>query len=225
MRQLTPPRPKMKGQESHRKLPNRGVILLTATGLHEVTLDSVSCETVGQKAFGLLTLPLAWTLPFFVVMCDMASTSTDLSKLKLALDQAAARAGVKTDKVIIRSNAETETIADRGSLLSQQAEWSHAADTILRLSRETDNQAEGKIHWIVQNVAFSYAQGQLSNERRISRENRDWLVEVERGTAQQTAQPISVRAWRIGKNPNLSRLKCKSFLQISVALRQVAQWA
>ncbi len=163
--------------------------------------------------------------PFFVVSFDVVSLSPNPLELQVALAEAAARGGVRTDKVIIRSNAETETIADRGSLVSEAAEWDDAADILLALHERTSGKTEGKIHWIVQNLAASYAQGQLSNERRVSRENRDWLVEVEKGTAQQIAHPIGVRTWRSGKNPNFSPLMCKSFLQISVALRQVAQWA
>jgi len=216
---------KTNGQESHRKRPNRGVILLTHKGLLDLQLAEVDCKTVGQKAVGLLTLPASWTLPFFVVASDVASAISDPAKLQTVLAHAAASARLKTDKVIIRSNAVTETIADRGTLASESAAWDDAANTLLRLQAKTQSQVEGEVHWIIQNVAVSYAQGQLSNERRVSRENRDWVLEVEKGMPQQTAQPIGVRAWRSGKNLNVVHLRCDSFLQISVALRQVAHWA
>jgi len=161
---------KTNGQEPPRKRPNRGAFLLTSTGLVEVQLAEVDCETVGQKALGLLTLPPSWTLAFFVVASDVASSVSDPAKFQTALAHAAASAGLTTDKVIIRSNAVRETIADRGSLTSEIAEWCDAADTLLRLQAKTQGQFKGEVHWIIQDVAVSYAQGQLSNERRVSRE-------------------------------------------------------
>ena len=205
------------------KVPNRVVTLLTPSGLIVNHPSEISCKTVGQKAHGILTHPVLWTLPFFVVTAEAISAISDSGHLLTALVEAAAAAGLSAAGVIIRSNAVVETIADRGSLASEITEWQDAAPTLLRLQAKTQSQVEGQVHWIVQDVARSHAQGQLSNERRVSRENRDWALEVEK--PQQLTQSIGVREWRSGKDLMVSRLICSSFLQISVALRQVAHRA
>lgn len=81
------------------------------------------------------------------------------------------------------------------------------------------------VHWIVQEAISVQQLGHLSNERRLRKESRDWIVEVEtfRGRPGYPV-PFAIRRWRDGMEASLD-LACTSELEISKKLRRVAMWA
>src|SRR6185437_4751997 len=92
-----------------------------------------------------------------------------------------------------------ETLKHRGRLVSDKCQRDEILTTIARLIQQRETNAEGHIHWIVEEYVEPRRQGHLSNERRLSREHRDWVLEVE----QQGERPgyvgsIAVRRWRDG---------------------------
>ena len=71
-----------------------------------------------------------------------------------------------------------------------------------------------------------HARGQLSNERRVRYEKRDWAIEIEAVAGKNADQvSIAVRRWRDGEDVAEGKLECNSFLNLSLTLKKVAMWA
>ncbi len=207
--------------------PNRSVIVITAQGLREIAPTEATAANVGQKAMGLLTVPAKWTLPFFVVFEEALASTTSSAQMEAWLLDAAHQTGVVQNRVIVRSNGITEGLSERGALKSQACAWTDVVKTIEVLRAETSVVASTPTHWIIQNEVVVYAKGQLSNERRVRYENRDWAVEIEPMNGRHAVQTsIAVRLWR-ARDSFLTEapLVCGSALRISFALRQVGTWA
>ncbi|MGA2086415.1 MAG: hypothetical protein ABSG60_12955, partial [Terracidiphilus sp.] len=82
------------------------------------------------------------------------------------------------------------------------------------------------VHWIIQALVEERLKGQLSNERRLKLERRDWVAEIEPTSAQPGYQSsIAVRGWRDGKVATDLNLECTSETQITLRLKRVAMWA
>jgi predicted house-cleaning noncanonical NTP pyrophosphatase (MazG superfamily) len=204
--------------------PNRSVVIVTKLGVAEFHPDQVSIETVGQKAFGLLTVPASWTLPFFVVS-DEALRYTPAG-LKSWLDEAVKRSGVSASKVMVRSNGVQEGLSQRGSLASLSCTWGDVELTLKSLQARALEVTSSPTHWIIQNEATIHAQGQMSNERRVRYEKRDWGIEIDASNGKSADQiSIAVRRWRDGQDVTETPLLCETSLKISLILKRVAMWA
>jgi predicted house-cleaning noncanonical NTP pyrophosphatase (MazG superfamily) len=113
---------------------------------------------------------------------------------------------------------------DRGSFASKRTLF-EISDTIDELQAKIAESARPQVHWIVQEAVDSRQSGHLSNERRVSREPRDWLVEFEAsGDRRGYAIPIGIRTWREGDDLSSLDLSCSSETEITLRLRQVAKW-
>jgi hypothetical protein len=205
--------------------PNRSVVIVTEMGSTELAPEEVSAERIGQKAVGLLTVPRSWTLPFFVVS-DGALTGSLSGGLKRLLDEAADRSGVSRTKVMVRSNGIQEGLSERGALASLPCSWTDVEQTLGNLRAKALEVTRLPTHWIVQNQVISHAQGQMSNERRVRYEKRDWAIEIEASDGKSADQiSIAVRRWRDGQDVTETPLVCETALKISLILKRVAMWA
>lgn len=205
--------------------PNRSVVIVTELGLSELAPEEVTVESTGQKAVGLLTVPCSWTLPFFVVS-DGALTSSLSGALKRFLDEAAVRSGVTPTQVMVRSNGIQEGLSERGALASLPCSWSDVERTLRNLRAKALEVTSSPTHWIIQNQATIHAQGQMSNERRVRYEKRDWAIEIEAVNGKSADQiSIAVRRWRDGQDVTETPLVCETALKISLVLKRVAMWA
>jgi predicted house-cleaning noncanonical NTP pyrophosphatase (MazG superfamily) len=207
--------------------PNRAVFVVTNTGVVELIEQQITVEAVGQKAFGLLTLPRHWTPPFFVVIEQALAGSDSDDKIQAFLQDASARARVNANRLLVRSNGIEEGLLQRGSLVSSGCQRSDLKRTLLTLRSVALGVTESPTHWIVQNEVAAHALGQLSNERRVRYEKRDWAIEVEAMHGSIAYQSrMGVRRWRDGDDATTeTSLGCRSTLEISLALRRVAMWA
>ncbi|HWH59728.1 MAG TPA: nucleoside triphosphate pyrophosphohydrolase [Terriglobales bacterium] len=98
--------------------------------------------------------------------------------------------------------------------------------TIERLMDQQAEHTEGDVHWIVEEYVQPKRLGHLSNERHLSREQRDWVLEVEHHQGQPGyITSIAVRHWRDGSRISDFDLSCKSEPAISLCLKRVAMWA
>ncbi len=183
-------------------------------------------ETTGQKAAGLATLPSAWTVPFFVVLDSALDGQVDEPHFRAALEEARLRSGVSNARVLVRSNCVRESLVQRGALPSAVSNWQAVLQTIVGLREMAHSTTSDSTHWIVQSEIPSQAKGQLSNERRVRREKRDWVIELESlngSVSDQTS--IGVRRWRDGEHVKQQALSCDSPLKLSLTLKRVAMWA
>lgn len=146
-------------------------------------------EHVGGKGIGLLRLPLSWYPATLVISPQLWTTShqfitlTELESvpgLEAELIQGAEES--PTRALLLRSDAQNETITDRGTYLSVPIEptlrglvagirrvWEHARSS-------GDDQPVGLL---IQPLLKTVRQGHLSNEHRVSRESTRWLLEVD----------------------------------------------
>jgi hypothetical protein len=205
--------------------PNRNLIVITDAGVREVGRDDITVEIAGQKAVGLLTVPASWTLPFFVVS-DNSLASTPPGDLVRLLNEAARLSGVLPTEVMVRSNGVQEGLLQRGALASLSCSWADVEPTLRSLRAGALKVTDSPTHWIIQNKVAVHAQGQMSNERRVRYEKRDWAIEIEASNGRSADQiSIAVRRWRDGQDVTETPLACETALKISFALKRVAMWA
>jgi predicted house-cleaning noncanonical NTP pyrophosphatase (MazG superfamily) len=207
-------------------VPNRKVVAISARGVNKIDPGEASAARIGQKAVGLLTIPVDWTPSFFVVQDEALSADLSDAAVQSLLAEAASCSGVVPNRVIVRSNGVQEDLSQRGALESRSCTWASVLSTLRTLRDEAAGKTGSPTHWIVQNELVVHAKGHLSNERRVRHEKRDWVAEIE-GRSGNSADQISlaVRRWREGDQAHEERLSCDSALKISLALKQVAIWA
>lgn len=185
--------------------PTNSVIWVTHTGIQTIDAQDATIDLIGEKAFGLASLPKDWTLPFFVVSDKMfddyienPSSKTLISKWSDNVIAAATSCGITPDDpVIVRSNAHSEGLAERGKFISVTGifhEWpqlvKHCFDDSIK------QEGSNNIHMpvIVQKRATALFCGHITNERRVAPEIRDWKGEIE--TTIPKVFSISLRNWR-----------------------------
>src|SRR5437762_926985 len=99
--------------------PIRPVLLITADGPLELTADAVQNTNVGCKAIGINALPQEWAPPFYVISAECFERTVPREKLNQWISECSFRIGhVASAPVMIRSSGTTETMRDRGSLVS-----------------------------------------------------------------------------------------------------------
>lgn len=222
--------------------PVTSLIFVSSTSVTTVLPSEISNDDVGEKAFGLSCLPPSWTLPFFVISKDLHSSFLHsqppdrnqlLGEWVVHVQQAVKILGLSNDdKIIVRSSGCAEGLEERGKFHSVDGSVSKVYETILLCLQKliTDNELTNqKIPLVIQKLAEPIsAKGHLSNERRCSKENRDWLGEFEEFKPGHNDQfKINLRNWRKKHNfeKNISEpLLCNLRVQISEVLKTPAAW-
>lgn len=208
-------------------IPLRDINLISDTGPRVITRTDISSELLGTKAFGLCCLPNAWVPPFFVVSGNCLAAGNHDETLSLWILSTIRSLGfASTDEVIVRSSGTRESMRHRGRLSSAVAKQDDVIATIRKLMKELNQSDTDDVRWIVQKHKSPLHKGHLSNERRFSKEGRDWALEFEpQKNRRGFTTSIGVRPWRDGAPPLDSPLGCVSETGIVTALKAVAQWA
>lgn len=203
------------------------IIVINGVGVAKFSAEEISVENIGQKACGLISLPLEWVPPFFVISAScFEGSGSDLALNALIVD-ALRLTGISTEsEVMVRSSGTSETIHERGQLPSKSCFPTQIATTIQSLISQISKGPIGKVHWIVQKHVKTKHKGHLSNQRRVREDKRDWLVEFEPQKERRGfTESFAVRRWRDGREiPDLS-LSCSSEFEITLRLKRVAMWA
>lgn len=147
-------------------------------------------ELIGQKGIGLTNCDKKITPPFIIITYpffeDYINNKDKATQLLVSLvdeiNEAFKRIGV--DKYIVRSSAKVEGFDERG--FYESIENSVSKDTLknaikLAIEKNILNVSESngnKFALIVQQLISPVFLGHLSNERRISRNKVDWLLEI-----------------------------------------------
>lgn len=204
-------------------IPIATITTVVNNNIVDLQPSDVTPEAVGLKAYGLSSLPAAWTRPFFVIPSGTNPTFA-------ALDLAIAKLGISRDKkLIIRSSGIDESMENRGALDSAEcdlANFHHELDRLRSALNSRTSKGDFRVHWIVQQLMPALAKGHLSNEARVAEDKRDWIVEVE-GSTMHVAEtrPISLRTWRDNRPPHEEPLLCKYRESYIQALSTVARWS
>jgi predicted house-cleaning noncanonical NTP pyrophosphatase (MazG superfamily) len=202
-------------------IPINEVLLIANDGLVHLTNDRLDVGTVGTKAYGLSCLPEAWVLPHFVVS---GSVIRDI-RLQDWINLAVQESDLKAD-VIVRSSGTSETMEHRGRLVSDVCSAANIVQTIRALSKQLQDDNPADVHWLIQEHVNPGRKGHLSNERRMSREPRDWVAEFElQGGLPGFTVPVAVRHWRVGDKVTDFDLACTSEPGVTLKLKTVALWS
>ena len=136
------------------------------------------------------------------------------------------RLGLGRTTVFVRSSGTSETIEQRGRLVSEACSGTEVLNTMQRLSENLSPADVGNVHWIVQKHIRPARKGHLSNERRLTREPRDFVAEFElQGDHPGYTVPVAVRHWRDGATVSDFELNCTSEPGVTLKLKSVALWA
>ena len=185
--------------------PISPVIWVTQTDFEIIDTEQVTLEQVGEKAFGLASLPTKWTLPYFVIsdtLFDDYVENRDIenvtSKWAKGVNAAAVYCAISPDdQIIVRSNAHSEGLAERGKFISVEGtyrEWPKLVKQCFDDSLEQEDSGNVHMPVIIQKRVTALSRGHISNERRVAEENRDWKGEIEESIPR--AFSVSLRSWR-----------------------------
>lgn len=204
------------------------MLLLDSDVLVELPPSEVSFGNVGQKAFGLSCLPDDWVPQFCVIShaaANLAASSPQILELLKSIPWI--KNAPQDSLFMVRSSAIHETIGERGQLVSEQTMFTQLQTTLANCLEETVSSGQ-IIHWILQPKIEQKSMGHLSNERRVARVKRDWLLEFEVTAADATHRssvPIGIRNWREGDFVGPAILACGTAIGIDGVLREPAKWA
>lgn len=222
----------------------RSLCIVRKNKIEILSGNEVCKEEVGSKAFGLSTIPVAWTLPFFVIsteMYEMYNSGYDIEVIQETWcdNIIEAMRSMKFDfnqSIYIRSNMCGEGLEERGQFDSYDCSVKKIFETIKIYfdSLKTLDLADTCVPLLIQQFSQIIGKGHISNERRLSRDLRDWKGEKENrnwngtiGTYGNTFT-IALRNWRRKVNVNgmlASPLLCSSLRNIAQALEFPCAWA
>lgn len=191
-------------------------------------------DIIGRKACGLLSIPRAWRLPFFVIKTEAyqqwlaAASEKERNKLLAEASQAIFDL-VKTwtaswpRGIIIRSSAVNETLHDRGTYDSHPLPADYNLLTIAEavaaiFSHFLKNaKKEESIALIIQPLISQKYLGHLSNEVRVSDSPTKW--EYSFGSTMERFDS------RRDPAPNSSKILNTKFKEILGRLKSLGNWA
>jgi predicted house-cleaning noncanonical NTP pyrophosphatase (MazG superfamily) len=206
--------------------PNRSILLASNEGITSLPANEISETTVGWKAFGLSCLPPQWVPRFFVVDSSSIKDDAGFREMQRRISDCVTKLDLLHAPVLVRSSGTAETIERRGQLFSEKCASKDILTTIQTLSEKLPHDYLGRIYWIVQQHIHSLRKGHLSNERRLSREPRDFVAEFEpQGKYPGHMTSVAVRHWRDGDEVASFDLRCTSEPSVTLRLRRVALWA
>ena len=176
-------------------------------------------------------------MPFFVVSDELfreyvvsEKFDTKDNNWERNIESVAKLCGIdKKDEIIVRSNAYTEGLQERGKYFSDEGSFEKWPELIKKCFDEALKQEQGEKAYmpiIIQKRASVLLRGHVSNERRVAKEMRDWKGEVELGLS--TVFSVSLRKWR--KKVNVegyldSMLVCPNDRNIKEVLTIPCTWA
>ncbi len=214
-------------REKKRLSPLRSVTVITEAGPADFSVEEISAERIGWKAYGLASLPSEWVPPFLVITASCFEGDCRDETIDGWVIECLARIGIGVGRrVMVRSSGTSETMRIRGQLNSESCSPNQVVTTIRNLTPRLSQMLGGKVHWIVQEYVNPKQKGLLSNERRLREEKRDWVAEFEpQGAGRGFTEPIAVRRWRDGTDLTELDLRCTSEFEVTLRLKRVAMWA
>lgn len=217
--------------------PINSVVWVTEGKCQTIVPEQVCMDVVGEKAYGIASLPSQWTLPFFVISGALFETykighcfDESLQTWKQNVEKAAELCGISAqDSIIVRSNAQTEGLEERGKYISVGGILADWPTLVKRCFDDFIEQAESSdisMPIIVQKRVNPLLRGHVSNERRVAEEKRDWQGEIEMALPQ--LFKISLRKWRKKINVSSylgSALICPNSKVLKEVLSVPCTWA
>lgn len=179
----------------------RNIYFVQKDKITELGPDQVSLEKIGGKALGLCDVPVAWSVPFFVVSKEMLSeyaANNDRSNFQPYIDNIIKTIDVlKIDGgVILRSSAIDEGMNERGRFDSIETSVDNLEDSLFDLLDILKNIPNKGMPIVIQQLIIPKFTGHMSNERRFSFDSRDWKIETYYDNDKYEQDTIAIRNWR-----------------------------
>lgn len=205
--------------------------VISADKDYEIRDIELTNKVAGQKALGLMKVPDIWRLPFFVIDKSVFETYIKLDQgdkkdflFKITEKIKNLSSDWNSSKIIIRSSGELEGMAERGKYDSKEGSCEECIEILNNLFSDLICENGSGISYIVQPYIERKRFGHLSNERRVSFDKRDWLIEFEQ---KDEINKIATRPWRISFEKEKlfkTELLCDSENDIKNVLRYVAYY-
>jgi hypothetical protein len=151
--------------------------------------DFVTVDLIGSKAMGLMQCDPKLTPPFFVITSNLykiwlRNNQSAREILQHILSSYSYILRRDTSTFIIRSSAKHETFDERGYYKSSAGDikyhrlFQNIQDIWNENTVSVKKYEDNKFAIIVQDYIKPKLSGHLSNERRVSRNKTEWLIEV-----------------------------------------------
>ena len=209
---------------------SQSIILVEKDSIKDIHINNIDISEVGAKTIGLCNIPKKWTLPFFVIStklfadCKRNPTATE-EIIKSYVDNiniALSRLNI-SDSVILRSSAINEGMQERGKFESLEATTINLTEKLKTLIDNLIPIENEGMAIIVQQLSDTVITGHMSNERRFSKDSRDWKVEYYLNKSEFEQDTIAIREWREKLNLNgISESKLIKTKPLSKELKKVA---
>lgn len=192
---------------------------------------------IGGKAQGLLRLPPAWVPDFVVVSPQLLADFSAIPAggrsalidrwVQKILNSLGSLGSQPVEELILRSNAVAETLESRGEFASGLTTRVRIRLDLVDLLSLLASQGSGsRIGLIVQNYVQPKARGHLSNERRVAKEYRDAIAQIEYVSSGKIEERrLSHRQWRRASHASQDALLCRDEADILAALREPLSFA
>ena len=228
----------------NKKVIPRSLCMVHKDGVKILNDDLIDVEKVGVKGYGLSKIPPAWTLPFFVISSEMYEMYISDQKIGVLEETwydkiIEAMRIMKFDlsqNLFIRSNMCIEDMTERGQFESYECNINELFATIKIYFDEIMQLHVDKtdVPILLQQYSQVLGRGHVSNEKRLSKENRDWKGEIEQKNLNGTfvalydTFTIPLRNWRrkiIINEFVIHSLNCSSLKNVSQVLEIPCTWA
>lgn len=197
--------------------------------------NKITAKQIGQKALGLIDIPSPWRLPFLCISASVfqrflkAGTESKqravITRVAKHIRSCLPQIGIeKGDTVIIRSSGIVEGMAERGRYDSHESNVYEIEQSLWELLSSLLEKFGSKLQmsFVIQKYVQHAVLGHLSNERRFSKDKRDWVFEYSLG-GEIISDKIGVRFWRtMLANVEDKILACNAPIDIPSALYTVA---
>lgn len=221
--------------------PISTVFLVDSCGEHSISPSDVDVNHIGEKAYGLACLPKSWTPAWFILSSECfrdysgAKTESEKSEILSAWNERCVKIIESSDlaaseNLIVRSSGVNETLQDRGKFYSKTGKRENLKATLKDCLEENlkDPDSKGQeINFVIQSHISPKEKGHLSNERRCSKEQRDWLGEIERSSYSEPFK-VNYRRWRTDieiSSASMNPIPCSLSINLQKSLMTVAAWA
>lgn len=210
-------------------------------------ISAAGPDIVGWKADGIANLPSAWVPNFLVITtvgyrrwreANVAANEADSWPFDSALmEPALRRVAPPTGKILVRSSGVAEDFEARGRFDSRESPataealkeaafyvWGRFVEN--STSEDTANTfIEPQMALLVHRAIKPVRLGHLSNERRISRNLSDWLIEEEAIWPADTPRTsrLKIKANEIALRS--APIRCNEPNELRIRLRELATWA
>lgn len=183
----------------------RNIYFIKKDGITELGPDQITIDEVGGKAVGLCYIPIAWSVPFFVVSKELLndySSNSDQQAIAPYVDnikKVLEFLNIDGD-IILRSSAVNEGMKERGRFDSVETSVENLGNSLIQLLDILKDIPNKGMPIIIQKYLKPVFTGHMSNERRFSLDSRDWKVETYQDNDSYDQDTICVRHWRTRYN-------------------------